>query len=59
MNKTDKNSCSCGDILLERQTGNMLEGALGGSVEQDKGDQCWEVGGGGVLLSGRDQGGSP
>lgn len=47
--------------LLGRQTdiGNMLESAMGGNVEQDKGDQCWEVGGGGVLLSGRGQGGSP
>lgn len=37
---------SYGDILLGRQTnlGNMLESAMQGSVEQDKGDQCWEVG---------------
>lgn len=33
--------------------------AMGGNIEQDKGDQCWEVGGGGVLLSGRGQGRSP
>lgn len=36
-----------------------LKSLVGGNIEQDKGDQCWEVGGGGVLLSGRGQGGSP
>lgn len=57
INKTDKNSCSCGDILFGRQTniGDVLESAKccggAGDIEQDKGDQNAGVRVGGVFLS--------